>query len=206
VEGTGLGLALSKHLVEAMGGTLGVESAVGEGSTFVVTLPLAEAPAGALDEAQVRLSPGPETAGKRLVILSIEDNPSNLLLVERILAHRPATTVLSAVQGRLGLDLAREHRPDVILLDLHLPDLPGDEVLERLRAEPSTRAIPVVVLSADATAGQIESLLAAGARAYLTKPLDVRRLLEVLEDVTRLSSRAPGAVGHPRDGEDADCR
>jgi len=182
VEGTGLGLALSKHLVELMGGMLGVESPDGEGSTFVVTLPLVEAPTAALD---ARLATGPERRGGKLVILSIEDNLSNLQLVERVFAAWPETRVLSALLGRLGLDLAREHRPDVILLDLHLPDLPGEEVLKRLRADPRTCAIPVVVLSADAMPGQIERLEAAGARAYLTKPLDVRRLREVVDDVTR---------------------
>jgi DNA-binding response OmpR family regulator/two-component sensor histidine kinase len=193
VEGTGLGLALSKHLVEAMGGTLRVESRFGEGSTFVVALPSAEAPTAALDEAHARLSLGPEPSGGRLVVLAIEDNLSNLQLVERIFARRPETKVLSAPQGRLGLELAREHRPDLILLDLHLPDLPGEEVLERLRAEPLTRAIPVVVLSADATPGQIARLLASGARAYLTKPLDIRRLLEVVEDLTHPEARDPRA-------------
>jgi CheY-like chemotaxis protein/two-component sensor histidine kinase len=185
VEGTGLGLALSKHLVELMGGMLGVESRVGEGSTFVVTLPLVEAPTAALDAADAQPATGPERRAGRLVVLSIEDNLSNLQLIERVFAAWPETRVLSALLGRLGLDLAREHRPDVILLDLHLPDLPGEEVLKRLRAEPRTCAIPVVVLSADAMPGQIERLLAAGARAYLTKPLDVRRLREVVEDVTR---------------------
>jgi CheY-like chemotaxis protein len=193
VEGTGLGLALSKHLVEVMGGTLGVESRVGEGSTFEVALPLAEAPVAALGEAHVRPATRPEPTEKRLVILAIEDNLANLQLLERIFARRPGTKVLSAAQGRLGLDLAREHRPDLILLDLHLPDLPGQEVLERLRAEPLTRAIPVVVLSADATPSRIKRLLAAGARTYLTKPLDVRQLLEVLEDLTSPGSRDPRA-------------
>ncbi len=201
VEGTGLGLALSKSLVEAMGGTLRVESLVGEGSTFVVTLPLAEAPAAALDETRARLPAGLPTAGGRLVVLSIEDNASNVRLVEAIFSRRPETKVLSAPLGRLGVDLAREHRPDLILLDLHLPDLSGEEVLKCLRAEPLTRAIPVVVLSADAMPGQIERLLATGARAYLTKPLDIRRLLEVVESLTGPGASDPRTPGREdRDG------
>jgi CheY-like chemotaxis protein len=124
---------------------------------------------------------GEVAAGASGVVLYIEDNLANLTLIERVLARRPQTKLLSALQGQLGLDLAREHRPDLILLDLHLPDLPGEEVLARLAREPRTRHIPVVVLSADATPGQIERLLAAGARAYLTKPLDVPSFLKLLD-------------------------
>ena len=91
-------------------------------------------------------------------------------------------TLLSALQGRVGLDLARDHRPDLILLDRHLPDVEGDEVLRLLRADPRTRDIPVVILSADASPGQAQRLLEAGARAYLTKPLDVSQFLRVLDD------------------------
>ena len=113
-------------------------------------------------------------------VLYIEDNPSNLRLV-RADPRAPARDRLPAMQGRLGLELARQHRPDLVLLDLHLPDMPGDEVLAALQADPRTRRIPVVILSADATHGRIERLLAAGARAYLTKPIDVARLLATLD-------------------------
>jgi CheY-like chemotaxis protein len=101
--------------------------------------------------------------------------------------------VLSSPVGLLGLELAREHRPDVILLDVHLPDIHGREVVERVRADPRTCAIPIVLLSADATPAQIERLVAAGAHAYLTKSLDLRRLLEVVEDLARQSPRVPRA-------------
>lgn len=179
IEGTGLGLALSRRLVEAMGGTLGVESTVGRGSTFWVELPEAEEPA--LEPSAVGAA-RPEGA-RRARIVYIEDNLSNLKLLQRVLAHRPEVELLPAIQGRLGLDLIREHRPDLVLLDLHLPDMPGDEVLRRLQAQPETREIPVVVISADATPHQIERLRAMGAQDYLTKPLDVRRLLELLDRV-----------------------
>ena len=86
------------------------------------------------------------------------------------------------MQGRQGVDLARVHRPDLVLLDLHLPDLPGEEVLRQLREDPRTRDIPVLILSADATPGQVGRLLDQGARAYLTKPLDVKQLLERLDE------------------------
>ena len=189
VEGTGLGLALSKHLVDVMGGTLDVTSQVGVGSTFAVELPLTAAPVEALEPRGGSPTVDPAPPDARMVVLYIEDNLSNLRLIEQVLGRRPRTTLLSAMQGRLGLDLAREHRPDLILLDLHLPDLPGQEVLRRLLNEPRTREIPVLILSADATPGHVERLLAAGARAYLTKPLDVRQLLALVD------KHAPGERG-----------
>ncbi|HET8680157.1 MAG TPA: response regulator [bacterium] len=118
-------------------------------------------------------------------VLYIEDNLSNLALVQRILARRPEVRLIQAVQGRAGLNLAREHRPDLILLDLHLPDIHGSEVLRLVKDDPTTRTIPVVVISADATTGQIERLIAAGARDYLTKPLDVRKLLSLLDEALK---------------------
>ncbi len=180
-EGTGLGLALSKRLVEAMGGMLGVESAVGEGSTFWVELPLTASPEerlGGVPAEPVAVESAPRPA---VTILYVEDNLSNLRLVERVLARRPEVTLLPAMQGRLGLDLAREHRPALILLDLHLPDVPGYEVLRHLQGDPRTRDIPVIVISADATPGQVQRLKDSGARAYLTKPLDVKELLALLD-------------------------
>jgi CheY-like chemotaxis protein len=114
-------------------------------------------------------------------VLYIEDNLSNLELVKRVLTRRPGIRLIDAMQGRLGVDLAREHRPDLILLDLHLPDIPGAEVLRQVREDPRTSGIPVVVISADATPGQIERLLADGVLAYLTKPLDVKKLLALLD-------------------------
>ncbi|MCI4364359.1 MAG: ATP-binding protein [Thermoplasmata archaeon] len=187
IEGTGLGLALSRRLVEAMGGSLAVESRLGEGTTFSVELAVAEAPTVAGGRPEERVPA--KTAGARGTLLYIEDNLSNLRLLERIMSRRPGVTLLSAMQGRRGLELARDHRPDVIILDLHLPDLPGTDVLANLHRDPRTREIPVVILSADATPGQITRLLAQGARAYLTKPLDVKELLTLLDGL--LDGRKP---------------
>jgi CheY-like chemotaxis protein len=125
----------------------------------------------------------PSGARKR-TILYIEDNSSNLTLIEQILAEQPDIQLISAMQGRLGLDLARQHTPDLILLDLHLPDMPGWEVLAELQRNQTTRHLPVVVISADATSGQIKKLLDAGACSYLTKPLDVEEFVKTVKLVT----------------------
>jgi signal transduction histidine kinase/ActR/RegA family two-component response regulator len=174
VEGTGLGLILVKRLVEAMDGRLGWESAEGEGSTFWIELP--------------------ETAGSAAVpqpgtVLYIEDNPTHLEMVQRALAGASPVRFIGAMRGRRGLALAREHRPDVILTDMHLPDISGEEILQAVQSDPRLRPIPVIVLSADATPAHVRKLLAAGARAYLTKPPDVHRLLQTIEKV--LPSREP---------------
>jgi PAS domain S-box-containing protein len=185
VEGTGLGLALSRRLVEAMGGVMTAESAVGQGSTFAIRLAQAESPLDRLERGghagTVRAEAAPPEDSRTL--LYIEDNLANLSLIETILSERPGITLRSALQGRLGLDLAWEHRPDLILLDLHLPDMAGEEVLARLQSHPRTREIPVVVISADATPGSVERLLQAGARRYLTKPLDVELFLKSIDEI-----------------------
>ena len=127
----------------------------------------------------------PDTTGvsvKPHTVLAIEDNSSNFSLLGMILEGRPDVTLIGASQGSIGLELARQHHPDLILLDLHLPDIMGDEVLRRLKDDEATRDIPVVMLSADATPGQIERLLAIGAKKYLTKPLNVNQFLKVLEE------------------------
>jgi len=187
IEGTGLGLPLSKRLAEAMGGTLELTSTPGQGSSFWVELPLVDSP---VEQEDRQRQAGPaaveepaEPAGPAITVLYIEDNMSNLRLVERVLSRRPAVRLISAMRPELGLELATEHHPDLILLDLHLPDLPGEVVLRRLQANPRTAGIPVVILSADARPGLIQRLLEQGARAFLTKPLEVRELLELLDGV-----------------------
>ena len=185
IEGTGLGLALSKSLVEAMGGTMHVQSREGIGSTFSVELAVVSGPVETAAIPTVAQPADHDDGGRPRTILYIEDNLSNLRLVESLLTERPGVTVLSAMQGQVGLDLARHHRPDLILLDRHLPDISGDEVLVLLRDDPRTRGIPVLMLSADAIPGSARRLLDAGACAYLTKPLDVRNLLSVVDESLR---------------------
>jgi signal transduction histidine kinase/ActR/RegA family two-component response regulator len=193
VEGAGLGLPLSKRLAEAMGGTLEVATVLGEGSTFWVELPVAEGPVQRAERQQeleqpAEAEPAPEPEAP-LTVLYIEDNLSNLQLVERVLSRRPGVRLISAMRPQLGLELAAEHDPDLILLDLHLPDMPGQEVFRRLQAEPRTANVPVVVLSADARPTLIKELLSQGIRAFLTKPLDVKELLELLNTIA--TERAP---------------
>ena len=195
VEGTGIGLALSRRLAEAMGGTLDLDSTPGVGSTFWVELPLAEDPEARLERLAAEAGTPDATSPSRSVgdrihqIVYIEDNVANVRLIERILERRGDVELLATMQGRLGIDLAREHHPSAVMLDLHLPDMDGDTVLHLLRADPATADIPVLVLSADATPNQVRRLLAAGADAYLTKPLDINELLDVLD----------GLLGRPED-------
>jgi signal transduction histidine kinase len=184
VEGTGLGLTVAKRLVEAMGGTIGVESVVDRGSSFWVEFSLIEGsvPRTVLIDdlhSQVESNGSDQT----LTVLCIEDNVSNSELIERILSHRPAIKLIVARDGITGLNLAKEHIPAAILLDLNLPDVTGHEVLLRLKDDPWLKRVPVIMISADATPGQINRLLAAGAQGYLTKPLEVKRLLQVLDEM-----------------------
>jgi CheY-like chemotaxis protein len=125
-------------------------------------------------------------------IIYVEDNLSNLKLVEHILERRPAAKLHAALQGRLGVDLIRQHRPDLVLLDLNLGDIHGSQVLAQLKADPDTAGIPVVIISADATAHRVQETLAAGAVEYLTKPLDVGRFLAILDELLWPDEQAEG--------------
>jgi CheY-like chemotaxis protein/anti-sigma regulatory factor (Ser/Thr protein kinase) len=185
VEGTGLGLALSQRLVEAMEGRLELEDSSPAGSVFRIALPRASDPAASIQSAPQLDGGEPAADHAPATLLYVEDNLANLSLVETILLSRPAWVTLPALQGRRGVDLARERVPDLVLLDLHLPDISGEEVLRELRADPLTASIPIVVISADATERNIARLRAAGAEAYLTKPLDIDEFLATLDGLLR---------------------
>jgi PAS domain S-box-containing protein len=181
VDGTGIGLALSQRLAEAQGGTISVVSVQGQGSTFSVDL--AHAKAGWIPDEMPNHDPfsvpGEGPGGS---VLYIEDNPSNVTLVQRVLERRPDIRLTVARTGAMGLSVAARIPFDAILLDLHLPDVDGEEVLRQLRASPATDT-PVIVLSADATPSHIERLREAGVVEYLTKPLDLPHFLRVLDDL-----------------------
>ncbi len=194
IEGTGIGLALSKRLVELMRGEIGMESTPGEGSTFWVRLPTAAGseidPPAAVAETPPALAAGPV----QWDILCIEDNPANLRLVERIIARRPDIRLLIADLPSEGLELARRHRPALILLDINLPEMDGYAVMQCLRESAMTRDIPVVAVSANAMPKDLERGKAAGFADYLTKPLEVDRLLRVVGEIL---ARGVGEGGVP---------
>ena len=190
VEGTGLGLALCQRLVQAMHGVIGANSTLGSGSAFWLELPRAESPLQTLATPRSGTAPKQSSEEDSRRILYIEDNFSNVTLVEQMLAERPALELMTAMQGRVGVELARKHAPDLILLDLHLPDLPGWQVLAQLKSDRLTREIPVIVISADATAPQIKRLLSAGARAYLTKPIDIEKFFCIIDETISPADQA----------------
>lgn len=182
VQGTGMGLTLSKHLVEEMGGEISLESNPGEGTGFTVSLVTAMAPRSTTSTAGA--GPRRSTASGGLRVLHIEDNHTNLELVEQILSRVQGLELQAAMTGSLGVELVRENHPDLVLLDLHLPDLSGSDVVARLKADPETSDVPIVVVSADATPTTMRQLHSEGVLAYLTKPIDVPELLHIVESLT----------------------
>ncbi len=190
-EGTGIGLVVTKQLVELMGGTIGVESTVGVGSEFWITL---------LGDEKAQLDACTETAAEvalpslRYVadntalrsLLYVEDNPANLLLVEQVIERYPHIHMLSARDGQQGIALARAQLPEVILMDINLPDISGVEALQRLRQDPATMHIPVIALSANAMQHDIETAREAGFSSYLTKPVKLNELLDALNDILQI--------------------
>ena len=182
-EGTGIGLVMSKRLVELMGGAIGVESSVGFGSVFWFELNATAAPQPGMIPVQPAAIPVVQILhdASLRTMLYVEDNPANLKLVEQLIARRHDLRLLSALDGHLGIEMARAHRPDVILMDINLPGLSGIEALSILRHDPATAQIPVVALSANAMPRDIEKGLQAGFYRYLTKPIKLTELMETLE-------------------------
>ena len=180
-EGTGIGLVISRRLAELMGGTLTAESAAGIGATFVLRLPLASLQA---PKPQLSATMAPDSDRyRRRTVHYVEDNETNVEVMRGILAQRPQVTLEVSTLGLDGLTAIRSHPPDLILLDMHLPDVDGLELLRQLQRDPACADIPIVVVSADATPTRIAEALAAGARHYLTKPLNLAGFLGVLDDL-----------------------
>jgi signal transduction histidine kinase/ActR/RegA family two-component response regulator len=187
-EGTGIGLVVTKQLVELMGGTIGVESTVGVGSEFWIELIRDVTPQlAAGNTMSAELAPQAQGNAPLRTLLYVEDNPANLMLVEQIIEDHPHVRMLSARDGNLGIALARAHLPDVILMDINLPGISGIEALNILREDPATTHIPVVALSANAMLRDIEWGLEAGFFRYLTKPIKVNEFMNALDDALKFS-------------------
>jgi PAS domain S-box-containing protein len=197
-EGTGIGLVVTRRLVERMGGSVGVDSTVGVGTVFWIELARTTPP-------QLARHERPETASEtwtvaqrlsdgtpRRTVLYVEDNPANLELVEQLIERRPDLRLLSASDGNLGIEFARAHQPDVILMDIHLPGISGIDAMKVLRADPATAHIPIIALSANAVPRDIAAGLAAGFFCYLTKPIKVSLFMEALDAALKPSDTETG--------------
>jgi PAS domain S-box-containing protein len=199
VEGTGIGLVISKKFTEAMGGRIGFESEVGVGSRFWLDLPVA-------DSDPVH-GPAPETAATQPAepvddlargrVLYIEDNPANVTLMKALFRQLPGVELGVAGSAEAGLEVARLDLPDLVLLDINLPGISGLEALRRLQADPLTAAIPAIAVSASAMPRDVEAGLAAGFHAYFTKPFDVAAVLAVIRAILSPDGRLPGAASEP---------
>ncbi|WP_394757192.1 ATP-binding protein [Rhodoferax sp.] len=194
-EGTGIGLVVTKRLVELMGGTIGVDSAVGVGSVFWIDFKLTTAPPLARQDAEHAMLARPQVSGGTPLrtLLYVEDNPANLKLIEQLVARRSDLRMLSAADGNIGIEFARTYRPDVILMDINLPGISGLEAMKVLRADPLTAHIPIIAFSANALPRDIEKGLAAGFFGYLTKPIKPIKLDEFMDNLDlALKSSATG--------------
>ena len=194
-EGTGIGLVVTKRLVELMNGSIGVTSTVGIGSVFWIELDsVAPAAPGAADGAAPppAAAPGPVAAGNGHTLLYVEDNPANLKLVESIISLSPDLRLLSAPDAHLGIALARAHAPDLILMDVHLPGMSGIDALKVLRADPATAGIPVIAVSASAMSHDIELAMSNGFFRYVAKPIDIAEFSAAIDSALAASGAVRG--------------
>ncbi len=194
-EGTGIGLSITQRLMELMDGSIEVRSTVGEGSTFSIELPEGEEVQEtdeSLLQAGLALDSDPENGQdpeKRFTLLYVEDNPANLEVVRELLEFRKDLKLLTTSQAHSGIELARSHRPHLILLDIHLPELDGLGILKRLKAREETRSIPVIAVSANAMESDIQRALSVGFDAYVTKPFDLQVLMKEIDHILKNDPR-----------------
>jgi PAS domain S-box-containing protein len=190
-EGTGIGLVVTKQLIELMGGTISVTSTVGVGSEFTIELIRDVSPRLANGNTMPReLSPqSREEANPWRTLLYVEDNPANLMLVEQIVEGIPSLRMFSATDGNAGVASARTHLPDVILMDINLPGISGTEAMRLLHMDPATKHIPIIALTANAMLRDIKNGLDAGFFRYLTKPIKINEFLNALDDALKLSAK-----------------
>jgi len=197
-EGTGIGLVVSKQLVELMGGLIGVESTVGVGSVFWIELTAGDVVKTGIEDKSHAAATLSDTGrgGPLRTVLYVEDNPANLMLVTKLLARRPDISLLSAKDGRSGVEMAQATRPDVILMDINLPGISGVMALRILAADPSTAQIPVIAISANAMPRDIEKGLKAGFFRYLTKPIKVTEFMDTLNLALEAAMTTSDRAGH----------
>ncbi|MEI6334692.1 MAG: ATP-binding protein [Methylococcaceae bacterium] len=198
-EGTGIGLMVAKQLIELMGGVIGVDSRVGTGSVFWFEFPLMIEPHPDLEAGVVKALPNPQKAleAPRQTLLYVEDNPANMKLVEQIIARHPNLHLLTAVDATSGIQMARDYQPEVILMDINLPDTNGIEALHILRSDPSTAHLTVIALSANAMPRDIENALKAGFFSYITKPINVKEFMATLNSALAFANE----TNHDRQSE-----
>ena len=190
VEGTGIGLTITRHVIELMGGTVHVQSEVGKGSTFWIDLPLDSTNGTSQvkqDKALEEIVNDPEPDTTKQTILYIEDNPSNLKLVTQILLQRNHTQLLTAHTPELGIELAKTRTPDLILLDINLPGMDGYQVLEIFKSDDKVKYIPVIAVSANAMESDIERAISAGFTAYITKPIIIKKFNTTLDKILSIN-------------------
>jgi len=191
IEGTGIGLTITKQIIELLGGHIGFESEVGKGSTFWIDVPMSEKRETDIAIVNMATSPGKmieelDKTGSQYTVLYVEDNPANMQLMEMIIGRIGNTKLLTAYNAELGLDLAKSEHPNLILMDINLPGMNGIEALKQLQDTTETTDIPVIAITAAAMPKEVEAGLKAGFRDYITKPINVSKLIQTIEETLHL--------------------